>query len=114
MVTNDDDLSESIRFFISKSIQYIITDSQQLNLKSQSIAFAVPDSCKQEEIFAEDVIEETINQINLTKSLSLKVSFILLPDQQTLHKQFLNAIQRLQKGEDSFGIFYCPTSSKIL
>ncbi len=72
------------------------------------------DSYKQEDIFAEEIIEETIHQINLTKSLSLKVSFVLLSDQQILHKQFLNAIQTIQNGEDSFGIFYCPTSSKIL
>jgi len=113
MITNDDDLTESIRLFISKTIQYIITDSQQSNLNIQSIAFAVPDSCKQEEIFAEEIIEETINQMNLTKSLSLKVSFALLQDQQTLHKEFLNAIQKIQKRDDGFGIFYCPTSSKI-
>jgi hypothetical protein len=113
MITNDDDLSESIRLFISKTILYIITDSQQSNLNIQSIAFTVPDSCKQEEIFAEEIIEETINQINLTKSLSLKVSFVLLQDQQTLHKEFLNAIQRIQKRDESFGIFSCPTSSKI-
>lgn len=113
MIINDDDLSESIRSFISKTIQYVITDSQQSNLNVRSIAFAVPDSCKQEDILAEEIIQETINQINLAKSISLKISFILLPDQQTLHKQFLNAIHTIQKGDDSFGTFYCPTSSKI-
>ncbi len=113
IVTNDDDLCDSIRLFISKSIQYIITDSQQSNVKIQSIAFAVPDSCKQEDLLAEEMIEETINQINLTKSFSLKVSFILLSDQQTLHKQFLNTIQYLQKGENYFGILSCPASSKF-
>ncbi|CAF2676130.1 unnamed protein product [Rotaria sp. Silwood2] len=113
MTTNDDHLSDSIQLFISKSIQYVIMDSQQSNLKIQSIAFAVPDSCKQEQILAEEMIEETINQINMTKSVSLKVSFILLPDQQILHRQFLNVIQTIQTIKDSFGIFYCSASSKI-
>jgi hypothetical protein len=97
-VTNDDDLSNSIRFFISQSIQYAITESQ-------SMAFAMPDVCKQEEIFAEEIIEETINQIN---SLALKVSFIVSPDQQTLHQRLLNTIEK-----DSLRSFYCPTSSEI-
>ncbi|CAF2811338.1 unnamed protein product [Rotaria sp. Silwood2] len=88
-------------------------DSQQSNLKIKSIAVAVPDSCKQEQILAEEMIEETINQINMTKSVSLKVSFILLPDQQILHRQFLNVIQTIQTIKDSFGIFYCSASSKI-
>ncbi|CAF3683782.1 unnamed protein product [Rotaria sp. Silwood1] len=111
MITNDDHLSDSIRLFISKSIQYVIMDSQQANLKIQSIAFAVPDSCKQEQILAEEMIEETMNQINMTKSISLKVSFVLLPDQQTLHQQFLNVIQTIQTIKDSFGIFYCSAST---
>ncbi|CAF3091709.1 unnamed protein product [Rotaria sp. Silwood2] len=102
MITNDDHLSDSIRLFISKSIHYVIMDSQQANLKMQSIAFAVPDSCKQEQILAEEIIEEIINQINVTKSVSLKVSFVLLPDQQTLHDQFLNAIPTVQTIKDSF------------
>ncbi|CAF3683750.1 unnamed protein product [Rotaria sordida] len=111
MITNEDYLSDSIRLFISKSIQYVIMNSQQENLKIQSIAFAVPDSCKHEQILAEEMVEETINQINLTKSLSLKVSFILLPDQQTLHQQFLNVIQTIQTTNDNFGIFCCPAST---
>ncbi|CAF4751392.1 unnamed protein product, partial [Rotaria sp. Silwood2] len=59
MTTNDDHLSDSIQLFISKSIQYVIMDSQQSNLKIQLIAFAVPDLCKQEQILAEEMIEET-------------------------------------------------------
>jgi hypothetical protein len=114
MIVNDDYLSESIGTFISKSIQYVIKNSKNLDSKVQSIAFAVPDSCKQEQVLAEEMIEETMNQINLTKSLALKVSFILLPDQKTLHKQFAIALQTAQKGQDNFGIFHCPTSSKIL
>jgi hypothetical protein len=69
------------------------------------MAFAMPDVCKQEEIFAEEIIEETINQIN---SLALKVSFIVSPDQQTLHQRLLNTIEK-----DSWRSFYCPTSSEI-
>ena len=113
IVTNEDYLSESIRLFVSTTIQYVITESQQLNLKSQSISFAVPDSCQQEQILAEEMIEETINQIDLIKSLSLKVSFVLLPEQETLHQQFLNIISTIQKDKDNFGFFYCPVSSKM-
>jgi hypothetical protein len=109
IITTDDDLTESIRLFISKTIQYTIT-----NLKAQSIAFAIPDSYKQEEILAEEMTDETINQINLAQSSALKVSFILLSDQQELHKQFSNVIQTVHKREDRFGSFYCPTSSKVL
>ena len=79
-------------------------------LEAQSIAFAVPEAYKQEEIVAEEMIDETINLIT---SLSLKVSFIFLPDQQILHKQFSNVIQTIHNGKDRYGSFYCPTSSKI-
>jgi hypothetical protein len=59
------------------------------------------------------MIEEILNQIQSAKSLSLKVSFILLPDQQTLYQHFLTSIQTVQTGEKIYGMFYCPTSSKI-
>lgn len=111
--SNDDDLTDSIRFFIAKIIQYIIKESEKLNLKSVSIAFAVPDSAKEEDILAEEMIEETINQIHLAKSKPLKVSFVLLPEQKTLHQQFLNAIQIIQAVKESSSIFHCPTASKI-
>jgi hypothetical protein len=111
--TNEDHFIESIRIFMSKTIQYVIMECKQLNLKAQTIAFAVPDSCKEEQVLAEEMIEEILNQIQSAKSLSLKVSFILLPDQQTLYQHFLTSIQTVQTGEKIYGMLYCPTSSKI-
>ncbi|CAF4193216.1 unnamed protein product, partial [Adineta steineri] len=107
---DNDYLSESITTFISKTIQYVIANRKQTDSDVYSIAFAVPDMCEQEQILAEEMIEETMNQIKSIKSFSLNVSFILLPDQKTLHKQFLNVLQEVHKGEDNFGMFSCPTS----
>ena len=104
-VTNDDELSESIRFFIFESMRYVTT--------VQSVAFAMPDLCKQEEIFAEEMIEGMIEQIDSMKSSKLKVSFVLSPDQQSLHQRLTHTIDRVHDGKDSLRIFYCPTSSKI-
>ena len=101
---NDDEFSESIQLFISKSFEYMKSDSNK-----QSIAFAIPDLYRREDVFAEEMIESTMNQI---KSLSLKVLFVLLPDQQKLYKQFLSTIQKVQQGEENFGVFKCPTTSK--
>lgn len=114
IIFDEDHMSDLIQLYISKSIHYVIKECEQANLTIQTIAFAVPDSCKHEQILAEEMIEATINQINLTTSVSLKVSFVLLPDQQTLHQLFLNIIQTMQTENDSFGIFVCPTKSKIL
>ncbi|CAF1029912.1 unnamed protein product [Adineta steineri] len=107
---DNDYLSESITTFISKTIQYVIANRKQTDSDVYSIAFAVPDMCEQEQVLAEEMIEETMNQIKSIKSFSLNVSFILLPDQKTLHKQFLNILQEVHKGEDNFGMFSCPTS----
>ncbi|CAF3581439.1 unnamed protein product [Rotaria sp. Silwood1] len=107
---NDDNLREHIRKFITKSIEYIILKNEQSNIKIESIAFAVPDSCKQENILAEEMINETKRQIELIKS-SLKISFILLSDQQTLHQHFLTAIQKIQSNDDVYAVFSCPIST---
>ncbi|CAF3548575.1 unnamed protein product [Rotaria sp. Silwood1] len=107
---NDDNLREHIRKFITKSIEYVILKNEQSNIKIESIAFAVPDSCKQENILAEEMINETKRQIELIKS-SLKISFILLSDQQTLHQHFLTAIQKIQSNDDVYAVFSCPIST---
>jgi hypothetical protein len=73
----------------------------------------MPDLCKQEEIFAEEIIEETINQINSIKSSALKISFIVSTDQQTLHQRLVNTIEKVQHEKDNLRKFYCPTSSEI-
>ncbi|CAF4084437.1 unnamed protein product [Rotaria sp. Silwood2] len=107
---NDDSLREHIRKFISKSIEYIIVKNEQSNIKIESIAFAAPDSCKKENILAEEMIYETKRQIELTKS-SLRISFILLPDQQTLYHQFLTAIQKMQSNDGVHAVFSCPITN---
>ncbi|CAF3480718.1 unnamed protein product [Rotaria socialis] len=111
IIFDEDYLSDLIQLYISKSIRYVIKECERANLTTQTIAFAVPDSCKHEQILAEEMIEETINQINLAKVVSLKVSFVLLPDQQTLHQLFLNIIQTIQTGKDCCDIFLCPTTT---
>ncbi|CAF0878197.1 unnamed protein product [Rotaria sordida] len=107
---NDDNLVEHIRKFISKSIKYVIMKNEQSDIKIESIAFAVPDSCKNENILAEEMIHETKQQIELMKS-PLKISFIILPDQQTLYQQFLTAIQKVQSNDDVYAVFSCPMST---
>ncbi|CAF3817201.1 unnamed protein product [Rotaria magnacalcarata] len=111
IIFDEDHFSDLIQLYISKSIHYVIKECEQANLTTQTIAFAVPDSCKHEQILAEEMIEETINQINRTKIVSLKVSFVLLPDQQTLHQLFLNIIQTIQTEKDCCEIFLCPTTT---
>ncbi|CAF3818277.1 unnamed protein product [Rotaria magnacalcarata] len=111
IIFDEDHFSDLIQLYISKSIHYVIKECEQANLTTQTIAFAVPDSCKHEQILAEEMIEETINQINRTKIVSLKVSFVLLPDQQTLHQLFLNIIQTIQTEKDCCKIFLCPTTT---
>ncbi|UJR07649.1 hypothetical protein I4U23_011937 [Adineta vaga] len=106
-MVDDDYLSESISEFISKTIRYVIKNSKSV----QSIAFAVPDSCKQEQILAEEMIEATVNQIKLIKSIPLNVSFVLLPDQKTLQKQFFMSLQSVPTTENSFGTLSYPVST---
>ena len=114
-VTNNvNSLRESVRTFISKVIQYVVMGNEQSNKETQSIAFAIPDSCTDEKSLAEEMIYETQRQIQSTNSTSLNVSFILLPDQQTLHQQFLNGISMIQTNNNNYGALFCPTSSKTL
>jgi hypothetical protein len=109
----DETLRKHIQKFISKSIKYVIRRNKRWNFKTKSIAYAVPDSLNAEKILAEEMIYETKRRIESTKS-SLKISFILLPEQRTLYEQFLAVIQKMQSSDDGYAIFSCPLSSKIL
>ncbi|CAF0980483.1 unnamed protein product [Rotaria sordida] len=108
---NGNSLRESVRKFISKVIQYIVMGDKHSNMETQSIAFAVPDSCSDEKIVAEEMIYETQRQIQSLKSTCLKVSFILLPDQQTLHQEFLTVISTMEIIDNSYGTLFYPTST---
>lgn len=84
LIDNINVLRSSIQSFIAKSIEYTKDTS--------FIAFAVPDSCTDETILAEEMIDETKRQLENNK-LKLHISFVLLPEQQTLYEQFSNLIQ---------------------
>ncbi|CAF3733558.1 unnamed protein product [Rotaria sordida] len=111
---NENSLRESVRKFISKVIQYIVMGDKHSNMETQSIAFAVPDSCSDEKIVAEEMIYETQRQIQSLKSTCLKVSFILLPDQQTLHQEFLTVISTMETIDNSYGTLFYPTSKHLI
>ncbi|CAF4593643.1 unnamed protein product [Rotaria socialis] len=87
LINNDNALRLSIKIFISKSFEYTIQDNDTL-----SIAFAVPDSCNNENILADEMIHEAKRQLK-TRKLPLKVSFVCLPEQKTLYEQFSNIFQ---------------------
>ncbi|CAF4287034.1 unnamed protein product [Rotaria socialis] len=87
---NDDDLRKSIKIFISKSIEHATKEKTQT-----SVAFAVPDSCSNEIILAREMIDTAKKQLE-SKNLQLKISFILLPEQRTLHSQCFAVIGTMQ------------------
>ena len=98
-VENEDILSESIRLFISK----LITG------EGKSLAVAMPDWCEEEEIVANEMIEQTIHRI---KSTGLKVSFVFQPDQSSFYQHFANTIEKLRGTDEQFGYYNCPITSK--
>ncbi|CAF4553722.1 unnamed protein product [Rotaria sp. Silwood2] len=111
-VMDEHSLRESIRTFISKSIQYCLNGSQKSALTMQAIAFAVLDSCDHERVLAEEMINEARRQVDLLNSVSLMISFVILPDQETLYQQFRSTIQNIQTKNDGIGVLFYPTSSK--
>ncbi|CAF1304609.1 unnamed protein product, partial [Didymodactylos carnosus] len=112
--SNENVLRKSVQTFISQSIQYATRQqSQQQDMKIESIAFVVPDlsgdSIAKENILAHEMMNETKHQIELKKSF-LKISFILLPEQQTLYKQFSTIIETMQTDNNGYAQFYWSTS----
>ncbi|CAF2619797.1 unnamed protein product [Rotaria sp. Silwood2] len=100
--TNDDDeIRKSIRTFISKAIEYATKEEN-----STSIAFAVSDSYINEIIVAQEMIDTAKHQLEF-KNLQLKISFILLPEQRTLHSQFFTLIGTMQ---DMYAQFDWPNT----
>lgn len=100
MHSSDTNLRRSTQNFISKSIQYAMTQ-----LKACSIAFALSDMYDKEDIFTDAVFQETRNQ--LERSSKLHISFIFLSEQQTLFNLFSTQIEKLQ----GFLQFSFPTTS---
>ena len=105
IVIDDEQFGESIELFIFRVFQHLNRSQSTV----RSIAFAVPDMCKQEEILADELVEATIHQM---KSSSFKVSFVLTSDQRNLYNHFLKSIENLQQGEENFGVFYCSMTSQ--
>ncbi|CAF3451474.1 unnamed protein product [Rotaria socialis] len=116
--TTDNALRESVRNFISNVIQYIITRSKHsTDSGAHSIAFAVPDSCTNENLLAEEMAFETQRQIQFTASILLKVSFILSPDKKTLHKEFSSVIATMKttnNNNNNYGMFFYPVSTTTI
>ncbi|CAF3960221.1 unnamed protein product, partial [Rotaria sp. Silwood1] len=104
LINHDNALRFSIKTFVSKSLEYIIQGNEAL-----SIAFAVPDSCANESILADEMIKEAKHQLE-TRKLQLKISFVCLPEQQTLYEHFSHAFPDLN-GVHLF--FDWPTATKI-
>ncbi|CAF3903383.1 unnamed protein product [Rotaria magnacalcarata] len=118
MTTTDSALRESIRNFISNVIQYIIMRSKHsIDSGAHSIAFAVPDSCTNEKLLAEEMVFETQRQIQSTTSILLNVSFILSPDKKTLHKELSSVIATMTTINNNnsnyyyYGMFFYPVST---
>ena len=109
----DDQLSESIQSFVANSIRHVVRHEQQSNAGLRSICIAMPDVSQDDVIVAEEMIEETINQIQSSKCFPLKVSFVFSLHQQRLCRRFSTAIQAIQTNDHTWGVFYCPTSSRF-
>ncbi|CAM2724483.1 unnamed protein product [Rotaria socialis] len=106
---SEDVFLQGVKSFVSKSIEYVMMKNEKSILNLQSIAFAVPGFNKKESILAKDMIYTAKQQIELAKS-PLKISFVLLPDQQTLHEILLSAIQTMESNDDGYATFSCPLS----
>jgi hypothetical protein len=96
--TSDDEneLRKSIEVFISKSIEYIVKDKNPT-----SIAFAVCDSCKKEMILAQQMIV-VAKQLLESNNLQLKIVFVLLPEQKSLHNHFCAILDSMPDGYIQF------------
>ncbi|CAF1330481.1 unnamed protein product [Adineta steineri] len=104
-LTNDHDgLRNSVKLFVSKSIEYATRDQN-----CKSIAFAVCDSCINETILAQEMIAVTKHVLE-SKNIQLKIIFVLLPEQQALHKQFFTLLGETQNFHAQFD---WPTTGKV-
>jgi len=90
--------------FVSKSIEYAIKDRN-----STSMAFAISDAQTNERVLVEEMIATAKKQLE-SKKLQLNISFILLPEQQTLHNQFFTQLGAMQ---DIYAQVDFPAASKI-
>lgn len=79
----------SIKIFVTKSIEYALQGND-----ISSIGFVVPDSCSNETILAEEIINEARRQIEERK-LWLKISYICLSEQTNFYKQFSNLLKTM-------------------
>ncbi|CAF1388528.1 unnamed protein product [Rotaria sordida] len=107
LINNDNALRLSIQTFVSKSIEYTVKEKD-----TQSIAFVVPDSCTNESILVEEMINEVKRQLKVNK-LQLKISFVCLPEQQTLHEQFSDIITRTNQDDISLYLEWPTTIIQI-
>ena len=104
--SNDDYLRKSIHFFTSKSIDYAVKKKN-----STSIAFAVSELSKNEYILAYEMINTAKQKLLESNRLRLKILFILLPEQRTLHNQFFDLIEMVGH---IYAQFYWPLAGTIL
>ncbi|CAF3163547.1 unnamed protein product [Rotaria sp. Silwood2] len=105
LINTEDSLRLSIQTFMSKSMEFTIKEQHTL-----SIAFAVPDSCRNQTILAEEMIDEAKRHVEMNK-LQLNISFVCLPEQQTLYEQFFNVIQKIQ---EPIVYFEWPTANRCI
>ncbi|CAF1193566.1 unnamed protein product [Adineta steineri] len=110
-IDNEKYIRESVKQFMSKVIEYIITTNQHSNIETHSVAFAVLDSCTNEKLLAEAMISESVHLIQSFKGQYLKILHIFLSDQRTLHKQFLTALATVQTNNNSYATLNYPISS---
>lgn len=89
-IDNEAELRKAIQTFIAKSLEYAMKDE-----KLKSIAFATPDLCTEEQILAEELIDEAKRQLEST-NLQLTISFIVLPEQQSLLNKFFAVMNSMQ------------------
>jgi hypothetical protein len=104
LINDDQELRKSIDMFVSKSIEYAIKDR---NLTS--MAFAISDAQTNERVLVEEMIAIAKKQLE-SKKLQLNISFILLPEQQTLHNQFFTQLGAMQ---DIYAQVDFPAASKM-
>ncbi|UJR16812.1 hypothetical protein I4U23_003711 [Adineta vaga] len=92
LINSVSELRKSVQIFVSKSIEYAIQDQS-----TRSIAFAVSNLCGDEEILAKEMIVSTHQQIQL-KKLQLNISFIMLPEQISIHRHFFTFVREAKNG----------------